>query len=237
VCEDDDPCTKNECDPDRGCSYSLIDEDGDGHAPTSLGSCGDDCDDGDRTVYQDAEELCDGKDNNCKGGADEFAPTWYSDCDNDGFAPTGATAIQDCDPPTQAPPSCANGGWVAVAPASGTTDCADNDPEARPRTTATENNSAWQGEAIAGAAVNIDFDYNCDGVEEPRYPTIGGNPNGTCGNQCDPCGQMSCCFCAGSYGYTGNLRAPPACGTSPEYTSCGGIGCTRITGPRLQTCR
>jgi len=55
---------------DRNCDGADgTDADRDGHA--SLASGGDDCDDGDPARFAGAAELCDGKDNDCDGTADE----------------------------------------------------------------------------------------------------------------------------------------------------------------------
>ena len=48
-----------------------------------------DCDDADGTVHPNADERCDGIDNNCDGMADEWGAIdgtlYYADVDKDGF--------------------------------------------------------------------------------------------------------------------------------------------------------
>jgi hypothetical protein len=70
-------------------------EDGDGD-----GYIGDeDCDDRDPTVGPDAEEICDGVDNNCDGVIDEnVTETYFADVDADGFGDPLAP-ITACAPP------------------------------------------------------------------------------------------------------------------------------------------
>ncbi|MDP2305363.1 MAG: MopE-related protein [Pseudomonadota bacterium] len=83
-----------------------------------------DCDDTDGAVFPDAEETCDGVDQDCDGGVDEEdatgEPTWYSDVDGDGFGDPGAP-VQACDLPA---------GSVADA-----TDCDDTDSRTFPGAT------------------------------------------------------------------------------------------------------
>lgn len=58
-----------------------------------------DCDDTDPEVNPAAEEVCDGKDNNCNGQTDENGQTtFYRDDDNDGFG-TGSSFVIACSPP------------------------------------------------------------------------------------------------------------------------------------------
>jgi hypothetical protein len=74
------------------CSFRVVncrqpDDDNDGHNSIAYG--GTDCNDNDSTVYPGAEEVCDGKDNNCDGRTDEGFP----DTDGDGYTDCGG----DCD--------------------------------------------------------------------------------------------------------------------------------------------
>jgi len=89
-----DPCEGVECSTgetcQRGFCFGLFpDDDGDGFDMRA------DCDDADPAVHPDAEEVCDGFDNDCDGSADEDF-----DQDGDGFpgpACEGTGARVDCD--------------------------------------------------------------------------------------------------------------------------------------------
>ncbi|MEZ4226892.1 MAG: putative metal-binding motif-containing protein [Polyangiaceae bacterium] len=229
-CDDGSPCTENKCDPGTGCYNPLIDGDEDGHADEALGACGDDCNDEDKTIYKGAQELCDQKDNDCDGKIDGNEPTWYEDCDGDGFAPGSAQAVKTCTKPTAGPTACPNGGWTSTAPASGTTDCFDANKDVHPMT-AEENNSAWHTTAIPGATTQVDFDYNCDGNEEKRFDKGFVSKLASCGIQC---GGSGLCYCSGSAGYT---AAAAACESSGEYTYCDIISCQRKVITKKQECR
>ena len=67
------------------------DADGDGYAAPA------DCDDGDAAVSPDADEVCDGRDNDCDGTTDldPVAPLWHLDADGDGFGDPN-DAVGDC---------------------------------------------------------------------------------------------------------------------------------------------
>ncbi|MCC6874961.1 MAG: putative metal-binding motif-containing protein [Sandaracinaceae bacterium] len=153
TCTPPDACHSVTCDPMLGCVVILIDADADMHASAALGACGDDCNDANPNIYGGAEELCDGLDNNCIGGVDEVAPTWYVDCDRDGYSASLVGGIPSCTTPASNP-GCPAGSappWTSRRPvAAGSTDCDDG--------AAGVNPGATEG---AGDGV----DSNCDGAE------------------------------------------------------------------------
>ena len=79
----------------------LTDQDGDGYTLEA------DCNDADPSIYPDAPEVCDGKNNDCDGATDEDGggTVWCRDEDGDGH---GDPATQDsaCNPPTTAVTVC-----------------------------------------------------------------------------------------------------------------------------------
>lgn len=240
-CNDKNACTTDSCLAETGeCQSELIDADGDRHASQELGACGDDCDDNDPAVYTGAEELCDNRDNNCNDAKDETAPTYYVDCDGDGFAAKDAVAIQQCDVPPAPTKYCElgqSGQWVNTAPSVGTTDCWDLSPNVRPMT-ATEANSAWSFDPIADRTEAVDYDYNCDELEEPRITNAGVSASANCGFVIGPpiaqAQGLIIKFCPGAAGYTG--RVAPPCGKSADYTYCTS-GCDRVVVSQQQSCR
>ena len=139
-CDDTNPrynpaAAETDCtDPeDYNCdgSSGATDADGDGHV-----AC-EECDDADKDTFPGADEVCDGKDNDCDVLIDEDAidaETWYLDLDQDGYGATAATTAACESPPGYA---------------SQPGDCNDVDPDYNPR------------------AAEIDCsdpeDYNCDG--------------------------------------------------------------------------
>lgn len=235
ACDDSNACTDDQCDPEFGCQHPLIDADADGHAASSLGSCGDDCDDNDDAIYDGAPELCDGKDNDCNGQTDELAPNWYVDCDGDGFAPDGAQQVQQCSEPPPPTTVCAAGSasaWTGTAPSAsaGTVDCWDRDAAAHPYTASTDY-QAYHESAIAGRPTSVDFDYNCDGTEEKRPASVNVSTRATCSG--------TIVKCSGAAGWAGS--APPACGASGTYSFCyynsTARMCVRRIVSQVQACR
>ena len=226
-CADGNACTLDSCIAAAGgCVNVLIDRDGDGQAPDSLGACGHDCDDADPDVYGPPDshaDPCDGKDNDCDGRVDEDGPvTWYADCDGDGYAPMGATSRMGCAEPPRDGTGCPGGGgsWTTRAPTDARSiDCNDANRDVNPGQT------EWQTEPIPGAPPASDFDYNCDGTEEMRWRN-----RGTCQNT-----PITRCLVR-----PGWLRAVPACGEEGLYlVGCVPAGgrCVAHTEVRTQACR
>ena len=79
-------------------SGSPVDVDGDGYAE------GVDCDDTDALVHPEAEETCDGLDNDCDGEVDGSesvdAATWYADMDGDGYGDSNSSVLA-CEQPSR----------------------------------------------------------------------------------------------------------------------------------------
>jgi len=133
--------------------YADGDGDGFGDPDTSSTSCeagsaevadAQDCDDGDAAVNPDAQEVCDGVDNDCDGDADTGATDqgiWYADDDGDGYGDAAAPTTA-CDQPS-----------ATVADA---TDCDDADATAFP-----------------GASEICDGDdEDCDGLVDDDDPGV-----------------------------------------------------------------
>ncbi|MFZ5480891.1 MAG: putative metal-binding motif-containing protein, partial [Myxococcota bacterium] len=111
----------NDCDGalDEGAGAFWTDADGDGWGTDPASPCpgeglvenADDCDDADATVSPDAQEVCDGVDQDCDGAVDDgvLAP-WFRDADGDGLGDPAVTT-EACEAPD---------GWVADD-----TDCDD----------------------------------------------------------------------------------------------------------------
>ncbi|MCB9762446.1 MAG: hypothetical protein H6739_21795 [Alphaproteobacteria bacterium] len=109
-------------------------------APSGTVADNTDCADADEAVNPDADEVCDGIDNNCDGEVDEDtsvdASTWYADEDGDGFGNPDAATV-----------SCEAGDNIADS-----SDCDDSDAEVYPGAPET-----WYD----------GVDSDCDGDEEP----------------------------------------------------------------------
>jgi cysteine-rich repeat protein len=211
-CEDDNDCTRNDCDAATGCLNSLIDPDGDGHASTEIGNCGDDCDETDETIFEGAPELCDGKDNDCDvpENVDEAAPFWYQDNDGDSYAQQGAASVQGCEAPAET-------GWTTRIPINGdlsTIDCFDTNAAVHPN----RDPDPYSTTAVPGKAMPLEFDWNCNNTEDRQYATAV-PADSYCGGfiPVEPApGLIFIPLCFGNAGYA----SPPACGVGGTYTYC-----------------
>jgi hypothetical protein len=116
------------------------DADGDGYSEGV-----EDCDDTDPAINIDAEEVCDGIDNNCDGSIDEGVLIgFYLDSDGDGYGDINETS-QGCTEPE---------GYV-----SNSYDCDDTDATINP-----------DGEDIAGDGIDQDCDGEDAVVVQPNEP-------------------------------------------------------------------
>ncbi|MEL6346272.1 MAG: MopE-related protein, partial [Myxococcota bacterium] len=108
LADDDDPDVEN-----RRTWYRDSDEDGAGTDATSVEACippagyvgnTEDCNDADADIFEDAEEICDDKDNDCDGLTDANDPdivgttTYYLDDDEDTFGDPD-NSLDECDLP------------------------------------------------------------------------------------------------------------------------------------------
>lgn len=220
-CDDDNACTADSCAAVSGCLHVPIDGDLDGHSASSLGECGDDCDDTNSMVHPEATEICgDTIDNDCDGTIDEAIMTaWYADCDGDGFAASGARTVSSCVRPAPGLAMCeSGGGWTAQAPGAGATDCNDGNASVSP------GQAVHQSDPIAGAGAANDFDYDCDGAEERRDGSAG-SCEGSLGS------------CTTTMGWSGD--SIPECGQMAPYViGCtpGALNCSTRTETRTQHC-
>lgn len=156
-CDPDDPsqypgaeesCNGKDDDCDGVSDYGYMakqfeDADGDGYGndDTAINACeilpgyvgiGADCDDTDATVYPFAEEVCDGKDNDCDREPDTGDPTslWCLDADKDTWGSGAVSCLLSCDRP-----AAADGiAYVLINPdaTNGGLDCNDADPSIHP---------------------------------------------------------------------------------------------------------
>jgi hypothetical protein len=136
--------------------YADADADGYGDPDTSEPACDQprgfvadatDCDDHDDDIHPDADELCNGVDDDCDGETDESdaadASTWYADRDGDGYGDPRVTSF-GCDP---------GSGWLADG-----SDCDDRDSAIHP----------------AASEVCDGVDNDCDGLVDDDDSGVGG---------------------------------------------------------------
>ncbi|WP_242094585.1 MopE-related protein, partial [Aestuariivivens sediminicola] len=167
----------NDCDGqiDEGVTstyYADTDDDGYGDpsattqacsAPVGYVSNNADCDDTDDTIYPNAPELCDGKDNDCDGQTDDgVTSTYYADTDGDGYGDPSATT-QACSAPL---------GYVA-----NNTDCNDSDSEVNPGKSEIVDNGKDDDCNPATLDSSSDIDDDGDGYSENQGDCDDTNPD------------------------------------------------------------
>lgn len=119
--------------------------------PEGFSDLSGDCNDEDASVYPGADEVCDGKDQDCDGEVDEGLPqfVWYIDGDGDGYG--GGSFITTCQ--AEAP-----SGFTSV---SG--DCDDNSFDVNP----------------SAKEICDGIDNDCNGVVDGLVEVCYDGPNGT----------------------------------------------------------
>jgi hypothetical protein len=153
----------------NGCLVYYFDGDSDGYGVTTNSKClcspqgkyttlaGGDCDDQDNTVYPNALEKCNGKDDNCNGTVDEEGAqgcvTYYKNADGDQYGVAGDTKCL-----------CAPSGVYNVRQAG---DCDDNDATVYPGAPEVCNNkddncNGTVDEEGAQNCQNFYYDYDND---------------------------------------------------------------------------
>ena len=178
----------------------LVDSDMDGHSAVTAACGGDDCMDMNASVNPSAIEGCGTTmDLNCDGMT-SATPTWYADCDRDGYAPTGAPTVMACTTPTTIASGCSVVGWTSRTPTTGNRDCFPTNSSARP------NQTGWFSTPASGTS----YDYNCDGTTSREFLT-------------NPTFILNCAFdrsglCSGTTYWSESTT--PSCGTVATQSYC-----------------
>ena len=179
----------------------YVDADGDdyGNPDYAVNSCdpgegwvsdATDCDDGEATIHPEADEACNGIDDDCDGTVDEgLASSWYEDADDDGYG-DASSSVESCEP---------GDGWVAEG-----TDCDDADDNIHPDA----------GELCDG------IDNDCDGllddadadIEDRQVWYFDGDADGygLDGSTAEACFQPSGYAAVGGDCYDGDSAINPA---------------------------
>ncbi|UKM66538.1 HYR domain-containing protein [Flavobacteriaceae bacterium GSB9] len=160
---------------------NSVDADGDGFTV-----CDGDCDDGDPNINPDAEEICDGIDNDCDGEVDESGgELWFADNDGDGFGDANDPGTASCYqlPNTVENNDDCNDGNNAIHPfAEEVCDGVDNNCDGT-----TDEGFDQDGDGVTLCAGDCDDtnasiypgapEISCDGVDNDCNPATPDNQN------------------------------------------------------------
>ena len=187
------------------------DRDGDGFDRAA------DCDDDDKLVSPDADELCNGIDDNCDGVVDDDAtdiPTWYADADGDGYGDASAFRIE-CTAPT---------GYVANAQ-----DCNDSSASYHPDAAETGcsgpdfncNGEFDEGDGDGDGTLACE---DCDDADPTAHPggheECDGIDNDCNGTIDEGTGQTATFYAdVDGDGYGNAASSVEACAAPPNYTT------------------
>lgn len=145
-------------------AVGFVDADGDGFAACA------ECDDGEALVRPDADEVCNGVDDDCDGGIDlgaVDAPVWYADRDGDGFT-TSETSVA-CAPPE---------GYLGEQSAA--PDCDDAQASVHPGAVEIEGDGRDQ-DCDGTDAVSTDSASPPTETDSGGHPVLPPTPRGPCG--------------------------------------------------------
>lgn len=231
-CNDNNECTADSCVAADGCVYddSTTDADGDGYySAITCATVGTDCDDTRADRYPGAPEACtDAVDLNCDGTPGTAAtPTWYIDCDRDGYAANATGSVTQCSAPPS-PQVCGSGDWITRNPVGADNiDCQDVSPQ---NESVNPSITAYFETPYTRTGGSTSYDYNCSGALERQYTqsfysAASGHTAPCLGN-----GR----FCSGSSWWVS--PSLPACGATAIRSYCSPLSCTRTTASTLVRC-
>jgi hypothetical protein len=170
---------------DAGTWYADTDADGFGDAASGTVSCempstmtadNTDCDDGNADINSDADEVCDGVDNNCDTVVDTDAVdqgTWYADTDGDGYGDMNDAGTLACEMPANT--------------SADNTDCDDTSAVLNPSDTDTDGVSSCDGDCDDTDSTLNTLDSDADGMS-----SCDGDCDDTEAAYTDVCPQPSC---------------------------------------------
>ncbi len=168
------------------------DADDDGFQAVAVG--GADCDDADAGVHPDADEVCDGRDNDCDLAVDDGdddltgAPTWYRDDDRDGFGAPDASRLACTAPDNHVADNrdCDDGRDDIRPGATEFCDALDRNCDGDPFADAVDPSDWWRDDdgdgfgaegtavvafACVGPPATAPNDADCDDSSATAYPT------------------------------------------------------------------